>query len=393
MLSSRLAAMGAISTRASAIPAWRMVSSTAASRALRSGSSSPPSAGSDRPIPSPARSWGGKVHSGLAPGSHASASTPAPTSRQPAAERETASPRATRDPIKAPAGSAVTAAAAASGARFQPATSSRMSRNSTPVRAAETSARASAGPVSGSRTRRSLPLAGRGGGGHACARTDEGEWRLNDEYRAPVEGLGERATQRGANCGPEHRSPDPQLALRYSVRVQEREGGHQTAGSSNCLQGAAHEEGGHIVRPGAHERCRREEREPGDAHGPVSADLRHTPSAHQRETQNQCVDADHRRHALDRGVELGEQVGECQRDDRGVGQRQPGGGRKGDGARPHACMLPGSEADEQDGTRRSCCGILRGLVQIITRTPVSDPGTVVAAARWHQSVDPTDRAG
>ena len=207
------------------------------------------------------------------------------------------------------------------------------------MRAADTSARASAGAGSGSRREGIFPLAGRRGGGHARARTDEGQWRLDDEDRAPVEGLGERATQRGANCRAEHCGPHPQLALRYSVCVQERKGGHQTAGSPNCLEAATHEEGGHIVRPGAHERCRREEREPGHAHGPVSADLRQPPSAQQRETQNHCVDADHRRHALDRGVELGEQVGERQRDDRSVGQRQPGGARKGDGPRPHGRTL------------------------------------------------------
>lgn len=162
----------------------------------------------------------------LAPGSHASASTPAPTSRQPAAERETASPRDKRDPIKAPAGRAVTGAAAAD-----------TSAKRTPDldRAAD---------------ERDLPLAGRRGGGHARARTDQGQRHLDDEDRGPVEGLGERATQCGADRGAEHCGPDPQVAPRCSVRVQEREGGHQTAGSSRCLQGATYEEGGHIVRPG-----------------------------------------------------------------------------------------------------------------------------------------------
>ena len=126
------------------MPAWRTASSRAASRGVRSGSSPPASAVSAMPMPTPATACGAIVHTRLASGSQASASTPPPTSRQPAAARERGSP-GTRAPITAAIGSTETASAASSGGTLQPATSSSTSRNSTAVSAAETSASASAG--------------------------------------------------------------------------------------------------------------------------------------------------------------------------------------------------------------------------------------------------------
>ena len=80
-----------------------------------------------------------------APGTLASIRMPAPTSRLPPAARVRGSPL-TRAPATAASGRTLTAAAAASGSSDQPAISSRTSRKRTPVRAAETSARATVGP-------------------------------------------------------------------------------------------------------------------------------------------------------------------------------------------------------------------------------------------------------
>ena len=78
--SSRCAISGASAISTSAMPTWRIVSSRAASRVVRSGSSSPANAGSAIPIPTPASTCGANVQATDALGSHASASTPPPTS-------------------------------------------------------------------------------------------------------------------------------------------------------------------------------------------------------------------------------------------------------------------------------------------------------------------------
>ena len=66
--SSWWAAIGAAMARMAAMPAWRTASSRAASRGVRSGSRSPPSAVSARPMPTPASACGITVHHRLALG-------------------------------------------------------------------------------------------------------------------------------------------------------------------------------------------------------------------------------------------------------------------------------------------------------------------------------------
>ena len=140
-----LATIGASTSSASAMPAWRATSRRAASRGSRSGMSSPASAGSASPMPAPARSWGAITHHSDASGSSARQSVPAATSRQPVAARIRGSPFALRV-ASALSGRTETAIAAASGSSFQPATSSSTSRNRTAVSAADRSARATSGP-------------------------------------------------------------------------------------------------------------------------------------------------------------------------------------------------------------------------------------------------------
>ena len=85
--SSWPAAIGARISSAIVMPAWRNESSRAACPGVRSGSSSPASAGSAMPMPAPARICGRMIQATCASGSHASASTPPPTSAQPALAR------------------------------------------------------------------------------------------------------------------------------------------------------------------------------------------------------------------------------------------------------------------------------------------------------------------
>ena len=242
------------------MPAWRTASSRAASRGVRSGSRSPPSAVSARPMPTPASACGITVHHRLAPGSQASASTPPPTSAQPAAARVRGSPRR-REPASAARGMTVTAAAALSGLTFQPATSSRTSRKSTAASAAETSASASAG--------RRAKRSGRSGSGGAGARDgpDEDSDRarrrhrdLEDEDRAPVERLGQRAADRRPQRGGEHRRAQPQAAPRAGAAEEVEDGGQPRRGADR-LRAARDEQAGEVVGARARGAGHREERE------------------------------------------------------------------------------------------------------------------------------------
>src|SRR4051794_27778275 len=137
---------GASAARTATIPAWRTVRMRAASPAVRSGSSSPASAGSASPIPAPASACGRIVQAIEASGRKASAPVPAPISSAPAAARMPGAP-GIRWARMAATGRTVTASAAATGSTLQPATSSRTSRKRTAVSAAETRASAAAGPA------------------------------------------------------------------------------------------------------------------------------------------------------------------------------------------------------------------------------------------------------
>ena len=80
------------------MPAWRTASSRAASRGVRSGSRSPPSAVSERPMPTPASACGMTVHHRLALGQ--------PGQREHAAADQRAARRGARARIAGHAGAA-----------------------------------------------------------------------------------------------------------------------------------------------------------------------------------------------------------------------------------------------------------------------------------------------
>ena len=94
-------------------PAWRTVSSRAASPAVRSGSSSPPSAGSARPIPAPASSCGGKVQATVRVGQEGQAQRPGADEQRSRRRRGRRAGRGCASAASAASGRTVTAAAAA----------------------------------------------------------------------------------------------------------------------------------------------------------------------------------------------------------------------------------------------------------------------------------------
>ena len=69
---------------------------------------------------------------------------------------------------------------------------------------------------------------------------------LEDEDRAPVEGLGERAADRRAQRGGEHRRPEPQATpgARASEEVEDR---RQPRAGADGLRAARDEQAGEVV--------------------------------------------------------------------------------------------------------------------------------------------------
>src|SRR3954469_7310408 len=168
---SRLETTGGRIARISTMPTWRASSPSAASVDVRSGSSSPAYAGSARPIPAPASTWGTTAQPISGAGRNASETAPPASSTAPAPARATAEPR-TVDAISAAIGSTVTPAAAASGESAKPATSSSTSRNSTAVNAADVNA--SAAPVGDAKRAGAAVAATLSSGGAASPRAHSG---------------------------------------------------------------------------------------------------------------------------------------------------------------------------------------------------------------------------
>ena len=161
VVSSSCWAIGARISSASAMPAWRTESSSAASRPSRSGSTLPERAGSARPMPTPTTSWGAIVQATEAVGTKASDPVPAATSSAPPAASTGGGP-AMRVAASAASGITLTASAALSGSMPQPVISNRTTRNSAAAIAPETSPRASARPTAQRGRSRTAGTAGPG---------------------------------------------------------------------------------------------------------------------------------------------------------------------------------------------------------------------------------------
>ena len=229
----------------------------------------------------------------------------------------------------------VTAAAALSGLTFQPATSSRTSRKSTAASAAETSASASAG-----RTAKRSGRSGAGSGGRVRRPDEDGDRarrrhrHLEDEDRAPVEGLGQRAAGRRPERGGEDRRAQPQPAPRAGAAEQVEDRGQPGRGADR-LRAARDEQAGEVVGARARGAGHREEREAAGADRAHREGRGRPLERDERDREHDGVDADDGGDALDRGVELAQDVGQRQRHDRRVGQAQARGDGEGVGAQGH----------------------------------------------------------
>ena len=125
----------------------------------------------------------------------------------------------------------------------------------------------------------------------AGERRGRGDRGLDDEDRAPVEDLGQRAADRrtGGGAGERRAQPQPAAGVRLA-RVEQREGGEQRGGAAHGLQRAEDEQDPERPGEAAPERGRREQREAPEARA-VRAQPRGREDA-QREHER--VDADDR---------------------------------------------------------------------------------------------------
>ena len=198
----------------------------------------PPAPAAPAPSPRPRGAAGTTVHQAEAEGSSARQLMPA-RDQQAARRGARLGVAADREAANAAAGSTLTASAAASGSMLQPATSSSTTRKTTAVSAADSSPSAIAGRTGMRRRARPpqppsaaasdpVPRAAREAGEHA----GEHDRRLRQEDRPPVEQLGERAAQRRADRGAEHRGGHPEPAPRLR-------GCHRRAGRSSATSAAA----------------------------------------------------------------------------------------------------------------------------------------------------------
>ena len=151
----------------------------------------------------------------------------------------------------------------------------------------------------------------RGGG-------DRAERQLDQEDRAPVERLRQRAAERGPDRGAEHRGADPQ-----PVAPQVREPGDERRRRAERLQRAEGEHRSERIRQRAQRPGDREHAEPGHTERARPAPgAAATPRAGQRHGEHDRVHADDGGHALDGRVEVDEHRRQRERDHRGIGERQ-----------------------------------------------------------------------
>ena len=168
-----------------------------------------------------------------------------------------------------------------------------------------------------------------------------GHRRLRDEDRAPAEALredpAEHRAERGAECS-RHR-PDGHAA---SPRAEQHPENRQRAGeeerSAETLDATGPDQEPEIVGDGARDRCGDEEEQAG-TEDEVGSEAMHAEDEDERgDRHDDVVRGDHPGDALDRGVELHVELGQCEDDDRRVGERH----RHGAGDRRHEQEPPGA---------------------------------------------------
>ena len=154
---------------------------------------------------------------------------------------------------------------------------------------------------------------------------ERGDGGLQQEDGSPVEELGEQAPERRADHGSGDTGAGPQPATCGSRSVQRgehRQRGPEHERRPGALQAPGEHEPGRLVRDACAERCECECREARDDEQPR---IRPTSEGSQQEpadAHDERVGGDDPRDADDRGVELAVDLGECEHDDRRIGERE-----------------------------------------------------------------------
>ena len=226
----------------------------------------------------------------------------------------------------------------------QPATSSSTSRNRTAVSAAETSASATAGPGGEARSARA-PAAACPGAARAARRAPRRRRPAPGRRRSPARRRPRSARRpapgrRGGQDG--GAEPQPAAALARprptapAARTRRPARRRRRPPARAARRAAASSE---LPRPRRATRGRRRQARRGGARRadpPLQALDRD-----ERQGEHDGVDAEDRRDALDRRVQLAQQLGQRERDDRRVGEREARGDGEQEGAAcPHRAWRP-----------------------------------------------------
>ena len=263
----------------------------------------------------------------------------------------------TREASRAATGSTLTARAAASGSMLQPETSSRTTRKMTAVSAAESSARAIAGRRHGPR---------RSGRARSASRHARGAAPPAGRPAAPGSTIGTWARKIARQSKASVRAPPsagPTATPKTDAATQSRRPGPGRPPSSSskvATSAAAPPSGLHAAEDEQQPQRIRERRSPARrartgrcpprprAASPIPAAS--AEARQQRQREHRGVDAEHQGDALDGRVQLDQDRGQPQGDDRGVGQREAG--RQREGCAAHGATLA-SRTHEIGRTPRS----------------------------------------
>ena len=276
------------------------------------------------PSPAPTSASATPSQSSERSGSSATPARPPATRIAPAAAAvPTCAPRASGPAASVVAGSTDTSRAADAGDSPQTSITRITTRKSAPTSAPETRASAAFARQSPRPRGSDAAVASRAARQPATTATQR-DGRLEGEDRAPVERLGQQPPDRGPQRRADRRghAPAPHAERRQRAREQER--------AAERLDYAQRDE--QLERPG--------EAQPAEpAANRISPPCRHDARARpahepdherRRDHDGDVVDRDHERDAADRGVELAQQVGQREHDDRRVREgerdRRPDGG-------------------------------------------------------------------
>jgi hypothetical protein len=168
---------------------------------------------------------------------------------------------------------------------------------------------------------------------------------LREEDRPPVERLGQCAAERRPRREAEDRGGVPRAAARAATvdELEDRDQHHRRPTRLQCA-----EDQQNLQRAGQAAAQRRGREEPAAGRSEHRCGDAQARDERQRDREHQRVDAQHRRGAFDRGVELVDDRRQRERDDRRIGERERGSEEEQGAADAH--MLAISRA--QPRTRR-----------------------------------------